>query len=226
MPCVGDQETPSQLQWDRADHEFWTFLEGWIRRAARALNKEEHFEGLIYLWVAFNAWLGHTIEDRTLANRDRALIHTAGSDEQLSGSFEALLQRDGREADMCNCFHSFWPVFHARALVDRGLGPWQANQSRTEYRANCFRAQLGRADWAPRCFQMHQPDGTRPEEFDPRYVPLDWVHTLNAIYQVRCNLFHGGKSFRYSRDEEFVSLAARILWEVWKPTRAERAVNR
>ena len=61
----------------------------------------------------------------------------------------------------------------------------------------------------------HQPSGTSPAGYNPQHVPLDWAHTLHAIYMVRCSLFHGGKSFRSGGDATFVELAAVLLCAVW-----------
>jgi len=36
-------------------------------------------------------------------------------------------------------------------------------------------------------------------------VPIDWPHTLSAIYQVRCNLFHGYKGVYSENDISIVS---------------------
>ena len=54
------------------------------------------------------------------------------------------------------------------------------------------------------------------EDFDiDEDIPADWRHVMAAIYQVRCNLFHGGKAY-YPEDIEFVGLAYELLWGVWK----------
>jgi hypothetical protein len=45
-------------------------------------------------------------------------------------------------------------------------------------------------------------------------VPLDWAHTVKAIYRVRCNLFHGEKA-RTSEDDERIVLAARDVLAVF-----------
>jgi hypothetical protein len=51
------------------------------------------------------------------------------------------------------------------------------------------------------------------KQADPGFAQL--VAEFSVIYRVRCNLFHGGKSFLYSRDREFVRYAFLILWHVW-----------
>ena len=216
MACIETCKCGS-LDRSLADREFWVVTGDWVRRSRRALHKQEHFEALIYLWISFNAWVGCVVEDRDMSQRDRFLVASAAMDELLAVRFDRLLQAGGRTADAARRFHSFWPVFKARSLSDLGLHPWgdPDYDPRTGFRAKCFRAGLKKGDWAPRCFVYHQPDGTSPEAYDPEHVPLDWTHTLHAIYMVRCNLFHGGKSFRYSGDAEFVEVAAALLGAVW-----------
>ncbi len=42
-------------------------------------------------------------------------------------------------------------------------------------------------------------------------MPFDWAHTLNAVYQVRCNLFHGEKGRNNALDVRFTDDARHIL---------------
>ena len=42
-------------------------------------------------------------------------------------------------------------------------------------------------------------------------MPLDWPHTLEALYRVRCNLFHGEKGLDSEMDALIVSSAFRVL---------------
>jgi hypothetical protein len=42
-------------------------------------------------------------------------------------------------------------------------------------------------------------------------VPLDWSHTLAALYRVRCNLFHGEKARGSENDRVVVARAHETL---------------
>lgn len=42
-------------------------------------------------------------------------------------------------------------------------------------------------------------------------IPVDWAHTLDALYRVRCNLFHGQKSGGGHEDREILSAAVAVL---------------
>ena len=216
MPCIVNCEH-GPLNRDKADRKFWDVTDDWIGRSRRALHDQEYFEALIYSWISFNAWAGRVVVDRDKSNRDRFLVASAAMDELLATRFRRLLRADGRAAEAARRFRCLWPVFKARSLSDHEIGYWRSlrYESRTAFRTRCFDRELRKSDWAPSCFLFHQPDGTRRAEYNPELVPLDWAHTLHAIYMVRCSLFHGGKSFRYGGDAEFVELAAVLVCAVW-----------
>jgi len=224
MACWRDEGPRSCLNWGRADDDFMHFLRPWLDRAATARSRlnRDPFPGLIYSWVAFNAWLGQTVEDRDIVGSDRRLVQVAAFDPRLSGAFDDLRGENSEAGAQCREFHGLWPVFKARALVDRGLEPWRVDHSRDEFRAHCFLDGLGRGDWSPRCFVAHQGTGVSPSEYSHERVPHDWLHAIQAVYQVRCNLFHGGKSFRSDGDMVFVRLATAILWDTWTRSGAMR----
>jgi len=56
-------------------------------------------------------------------------------------------------------------------------------------------------------------------------IPKTWPHVIHMIYQIRCNLFHGGKNYSEERDRIFIELAYSIAWEMWKPELPERLRN-
>lgn len=53
---------------------------------------------------------------------------------------------------------------------------------------------------APDCHMTHTG------EIEP-----DWAHTLEALYRVRCNLFHGQKSGGGNEDRMILQAAVRVL---------------
>src|SRR6266852_5522838 len=55
----------------------------------------------------------------------------------------------------------------------------------------------------PACAGRHRLEAGR--------MPFDWAHTLNAVYQVRCNLFHGEKGRNNALDVRFTDDARHIL---------------
>lgn len=197
--------------------EFWWFAEPWLRKAYdHGFMHDKPFEGLIYLWVTFNGWLGQIVADRTKAEKDWYLIEAAGQDTMLNDKFRSLMVEDTEFSSTVKQFARLWPVFKVRALQDHGLKHWNGNVTdRPNYLRECFMNNWEKGDFSPTCFREHQPDPSDPRTFSSSNVPRDWSHTLSAIYKVRCNLFHGGKSFSYSGDGIFVKFAFLILWQVW-----------
>lgn len=57
----------------------------------------------------------------------------------------------------------------------------------------------GAREFEPHCYLEHD------------HVPLDWPHTLVALYRVRCNLLHGEKSRSSENDQQMVEAAFTIL---------------
>ena len=197
---------------------FEMFTRSWFRKARDAAKAENWFEAFIYLWVTFNAWLSQIVSDRNFSDKDWYLFQAAGLDPQLRDTFDDLAAHDRSFSEVVSEFHSLWPIFKVRALIENDVeswGAWGSDENRSAYREKCFKVGLRRGEYSPRCFLNHQP--TDPVDWSTAYghVPMDWAHAMSAIYQVRCNLFHGGKSLINSKDPIFVQLAFKILWRVW-----------
>ena len=79
--------------------------------------------------------------------------------------------------------------------------PASAARSRCDVRNHYFSS--GATKFEPQCWQTHNASG---EE-----APLDWAHTLAALYRVRCNLFHGEKSAHSEMDQRVVHAALKVL---------------
>ncbi len=198
--------------------DYDVFSKPWIERSRKAADQEEWMEAFIYLWITFNAWIAIVVAD-TRYEDDGYLWRAAGLDSQLSARFDRLKTTDKGFHDKVEEFQELWPIFKVRTLVDKGVeswGAWGRNESRGAYRITCFQHDLERTDYSPRCYAEHQTNDVRADGGSPSNVPADWGHTLSAIYQVRCNLFHGGKSFVDTKDKNFTRLAYSILFNVWK----------
>lgn len=63
--------------------------------------------------------------------------------------------------------------------------------------------QNGADSFAPLCYRRHIDGGDD--------VPLDWPHIIWAIYQVRCNLFHGDKAPHSEIDRVLVHSGLQVL---------------
>jgi len=191
----------------KALHEFRDFVQPWVERGIRAAKNDEFFKGLIYLWITFNAWASAIITNRNSSEQDWHQIQAVGFDGTMDARFQDLLSRNQSFRNEIESFAALWPVFKVRSLHDHNIGPWWQNERRHDYRERCFSAGLSHTDYQPRCYRDHAA-GT---------VPTDWPHTLAAIYQVRCNLFHGGKAFQHTTDQLFAHHGFKILQRVWLP---------
>jgi hypothetical protein len=61
----------------------------------------------------------------------------------------------------------------------------------------------GNVLFAPQCSKRHRDAGEK--------IPIDWPHTLAAVYRVRCNFFHGEKALSSEMDQQIVSCAYKTL---------------
>jgi hypothetical protein len=210
--CPGNEYKEAKLVRSLQKPEFTDFIRPWLERAR---NEPDPFTALIHLWVAFNAWMAEVIDQPKLMERDLALINAAARDARLNAQFDVMLERDQGFRGVAEEFRSLWPVFNVRRLDQLGIGPWWKGVSRGEYRESCFDGGAGENHYKPGCFAEHQATIANSADNDANLVPLDWPHALLAIYQVRCNLFHGGKTFRMESDLHFARMAFHILWATW-----------
>lgn len=229
MPRINcpDIVQASWLDADRVERQQFKYSFGtWARELAQHgadLEILEPMNSLVSLWIPFNSWLAQTIADSEKSEIDSALVNAAGRDHALSGRFNQLLQVDQDFRERAERFRSYWPIFRVRWLIENGISAWgyqRDNQGRVmerdAYRTLCFSKNPKPNNYRPHCYLQHQDAKSfTPPGGDPTKVPLNWAHTINAIYQVRCSLFHGGKSFVNSRDLELTKLAYQILWRVW-----------
>ena len=68
-------------------------------------------------------------------------------------------------------------------------------------------------------------------EYNTMHNQSDFKALMNAVYQIRCNLFHGGKLPYNPRDKKLVAAALEIVMGLLDPTvavsqRSERSVRR
>ncbi|MEO6711949.1 MAG: hypothetical protein ABIM89_00805 [Mycobacteriales bacterium] len=150
------------------------------------------FEAFIYAWISFNGWASCCLEDE----QDSLLVRVLRTERSLCDTFDNLVRNDLQVAHSLQRFHALWPIFRA-ADVRSGHLPGEPRAIRVRRYAVDF-PHAGRA---PNCHLRHV-------EVD---LPADWGHALAALYQVRCNLFHGTKSVFGIEDREIVDSAAGVL---------------
>lgn len=210
IPNIGDAHSDQLL--DRSllsgkrGYEFRDRVSDWIRHATKDAQGSDHPSVFVHLWIPFNAWAANVVKGRSFAERDWPLIQAVGFDGKMCARFESLSCQPGLFRENVEQFGSLWPIFKVRALQDLGLGSSMDYQSRDQFKMECLSKLHNSKDYQLRCFISHRCAGP----------PFDWSHTLPAIYQVRCNLFHGGKPFE-EEDRRFCRYAYEILNPMWLP---------
>lgn len=120
------------------------------------------------------------------------------ADPTLNELFDEQVSSQTRTADSVRRFAALWPIFRVSKLRERGI---DYRSGIHESRAEVTRAYIdaGAREFAPSCYLEHEQ------------APLDWGHTLVALYRVRCNLFHGEKARSSENDQRVVSAAYETL---------------
>lgn len=207
------------FDWESTAADFSIVASAYLDRAYRP----DPFESFIFLWVFFNAWTARLVKEHPFVDvtQDAYQVGAARLDERLKNRFQDLLQDDPDFRRQAEEFRNLWPIFEIRKLEDlkdehgQPIGFWREvwpDEGRKSYVSKVmgvahaqYGQELPKRFLAPACYTTH----------DPRPFPLDWNHALAAIYQVRCNLFHGGKNFRNEGQVLIVQMARDILLKVW-----------
>jgi hypothetical protein len=160
---------------------------------------EDSFEPSIFGWIALNSWASCVTGSN---EADRPYLNALMLDRELNQRFSVLLEQPEFQ-DSLGQFRDFWPILqplpHSR-IRDH-------SESRQERVLQALEQQReGRPRFRPGCAARHHSRRER--------IPMDWPHTLSAIYQVRCNLFHGSKSLHSDVDTQIVFNSFRVLLHV------------
>lgn len=155
------------------------------------------FEAFIYLWIAFNGYASCVTEEE----QDSEMIRKLGNCQETRDRFERAIVCDEFFRNSVERFSEHWPIFKVHKLRRKHL--MRQSHSTREAQVAAYLEVCGSADYRPDCFSYHRERG------EP--TPADWPHTLHAIYQVRCNLFHGEKSLTTENDRIVVKQALSVL---------------
>lgn len=200
------------------NRELWDFAKGWIRRFSET-DEDNVSEKLIYLWVTVNAWASKSVPDLSRNHEDAYLVHCMAKDNALSERFDRLQQTDTEFRATVDSLLDLAPVFQALWLNNNGIEPWSLADDRRGFVNKV-------SERCPFIVSVRNGKESRFPAFSPACalehiqnnepIPADWPHVISMIYQVRCNLFHGGKNYNRNSDRKFIELAYKILWDVWK----------
>ena len=173
-------------------------ISAWFLRAWKERNcqQEEAFEPFIFAWFAFNGWAACVTD----TDRDRDIIDALAADATLSNDFVRVFQNNQDMSASVENFFEMLPIFDVKSLRRRGILR-NIIENRRE-RVNYYLSH-GANQFEPRCWQRHHDAGES--------IPTDWGHTINAIYKVRCNLFHGMKAAHSEMDQMIVHSAYLVL---------------
>jgi hypothetical protein len=184
-----------------ADDDARRLIMNWFDRANGLTDQQgDPFESFIYAWIAFNGWAALCSRE----DQDRAQLKAIESDGSLQSGFKALLREDSNFQRWADEFHDQWPIFKAAQIRSK-----RVRQVSPDRRKCLDHYRAAGIDRAPDCYYERHVDAGKP-------CPLDWAHTLEAIYRVRCNLFHGEKSAGSEEDKAIVRAANNTLVPILK----------
>jgi len=169
----------------------------------RGKHEDNPFEGFIFTWIAFNGWA----ERATGLERDTDWIQTLAVSDEMSRDFAELLDWNELAKKAVRRLMSAAPVFKSSWLRKKRrelhLSDSEPGGSRADQVDFWLAAPDVKANFRPACARMHRQQRDR--------LPFNWAHTLHAVYQVRCNLFHGEKARNNALDARFTADGRRIL---------------
>lgn len=179
-------------------HDARRLISHWFTLAHQQVDCDpaDSFEPFIYSWIAFNGWASCCTD----LDQDRQIIEALSKSTELIRRFEQCMTESDAFRTSAERLRSMWPVFNVKDLRRQRI-PMFLDLDRPSMIAHYF--QRGAESFAPLCYRRHIDKG---EE-----VPLDWPHALSAIYQVRCNLFHGDKAPHSESDRVLVHSALQVL---------------
>lgn len=199
--CFDSQGPHKSLETYRLDHlhpQSRQLIRSWFEKALEQehIGPENSFEPFVFSWFSVNAWAACV----TGEDQDSRYMQRLISDSDLQAEFENLLNQNETFRTHANAFAECWPIFKVKNIRDQRVSI-QAKGNRQQ--AVSHYLATGATEFQPQCWNAHQ------ERNEP--CPIDWPHTIAAIYRVRCNLFHGEKHAHSEMDQNVVHAAFRVL---------------
>ncbi|MGI8639486.1 MAG: hypothetical protein ACR2MG_05970 [Pyrinomonadaceae bacterium] len=187
-------------------------------------NNDNIYEPFIFTWFAFNGW-GACI---TSADTDADIMDSLATNKEINVAFDNFLQENS-ESDFLSktkWFFDILPIFDAKELNKLELFENNYQDRETQVRdyytnlKNHYdndktltpdqRTRKLSKSFSPKCWKRHL-DCTEG-------ITLDWSHFLKAVYQVRCNLFHGQKGNESPMNKQNVEASFLTLFNFLKET--------
>jgi hypothetical protein len=190
-------------------------ISGWYKRAweMRDCQGKDVFEAFFYLWIAVNSWAVCVTD----CDVDAGCVDALRRDSQLNKGFADLVnQHESPFAQSLEKFAAFWPIFDVRSLSRRGIDTYSRIDKDREKIVDDYLQKL-EGTFAPPCGKKRErsvpfaPQCSKRHREEKQSIPKDWPHTLSALYQVRCNFFHGSKALSSEMDQHIVASAYTTL---------------
>ena len=180
--------------YDRLHPEGRHLIASWFQRSLQKINcqPDEAFEPFIFAWFAFNGWAACVTD----THRDREIINALAADDRINNDFSRIVSDSQNVSQSVNDFFELLPIFDVRSLRRQGI---LRNRRETRRERVNYYLSKGANVFEPRCWQRHHDEGEA--------TPVDWGHFINAVYKVRCNLFHGLKATHSAMDQMIVHSA-------------------
>ncbi len=168
----------------------------WFIRGSEAENS---FESLIYVWFAFNGW-GQSVTEE---EQDRPWLDIVGVNSRMRTEFQGAVESDESLRQAVNALGDYSPIF--RSVQQRQIFDPPVPGTRQDDVKHWLSKPINGKPLAyrPQCYEDHIRE--------TGVMDKDWPHILQAIYGVRCNLFHGGKSISDNDDPQLVTWSRDIL---------------
>lgn len=168
----------------------------WFKRACDELRSGEDncFEAFMFTWIAFNGWAACI----SGIDGDIAIIRALIQYEPLGTKFTELFGSDQNFKSYATQFSRLWPIFEVKSAR-------HVHYDHDAVRAEIINEYLIQKAivYSPPCWERHKKESSD--------IPIDWPHTLSALYRVRCNLFHGEKALSSENDKQIVLCALYTL---------------
>ena len=174
----------------------------WFEKAWLLKNCQDKdcFEPFIYCYISFNSWAACV----TGEDKDWRMIREICNDDTCKSIYQKAIQ-DPFVLEILSQFQSLWPIFKAQE-IRRSQIPHLHSSIREQVIRHYFKFEI----------QEYTPKDPQNPVLIGHEIPLIWENTLKAIYQVRCNLFHGDKCMNSDDDQRSVSAAFRAFIHIFK----------
>lgn len=175
-------------------------ISSWFERAWSKIDcqPQDSFEPFIYAWIAVNGWAACI----SGLDKDRDWLDALMLNHNICKEFTRTIEDNKSKLSIqARKFSGLWPIFKVQSLRKAKLQYRGLGTDRRKIVKGYLNAGIN--DFEPKCWKRHTEAGED--------VPIDWPHTLAALYRVRCNLFHGEKAVHSEMDGNIVFAAFQVL---------------